>query len=227
MERGPTSKVRPRCPRDRLPGGQDPAPAAGSPVHHLEPVQAGGTPARRPADRHQHRDGARDPARCRYQLAGHQDLEDQPRPGLHAEDDPDPRPLRQPTRGWAGDLRRRVRPAEPDASPGPGLVPQGPTGSTTGDPHPHRRGAHMFGALDLASGQMFHRFRDRKRWQEFLAFLKQLRTRFPAGRLYVVCENFLAMSTRSGPGLLLGRGPTCWGLALGSSPRFWPHPLLR
>ncbi|MCH6172495.1 IS630 family transposase, partial [Pseudonocardia alaniniphila] len=49
---------------------------------------------------------------------------------------------------------------------------------------------HMFGALDLASGQMFYRFRDRKRWQEFLAFLKQLRTRFPTGRLYVVCDNF-------------------------------------
>jgi len=41
----------------------------------------------------------------------------------------------------------------------------------------------MFGALDLASGQMFYRFRDRKGWQEFLAFLEQLRTRFPTGAL--------------------------------------------
>jgi transposase len=49
---------------------------------------------------------------------------------------------------------------------------------------------HMFGALDLASGQMVYRFRDRKRWQEFLGFLRQLRTRFPTGRLYVVCDNF-------------------------------------
>jgi transposase len=48
----------------------------------------------------------------------------------------------------------------------------------------------MFGALDLTSGQLFYRFRDRKRWQEFLAFLKQLRTRFPAGRLYLVCDNY-------------------------------------
>ena len=47
---------------------------------------------------------------------------------------------------------------------------------------------HMFAALDLASGQMFYRFRDRKRWQEFLGFLHQLRTRFPTGRLYVVCD---------------------------------------
>ena len=49
---------------------------------------------------------------------------------------------------------------------------------------------HMFAALDLATGQMFYRFRDRKRWQEFLAFLKQLRARFPTGKLYIVCDNF-------------------------------------
>jgi transposase len=55
----------------------------------------------------------------------------------------------------------------------------------------HRYGGvrHMFGALDLASGQMLYRFRDRKRWQEFLDFLRQLRRRF-AGKLYVVCDNF-------------------------------------
>jgi transposase len=49
---------------------------------------------------------------------------------------------------------------------------------------------HLFAALDLASGQLFYRFRDRKRWQEFLAFCKQIRVRFPTGRLYVVCDNF-------------------------------------
>jgi len=49
---------------------------------------------------------------------------------------------------------------------------------------------HMFAALDLATGQLFYRFRDRKRWQEFLGFCKQLRARFPTGRLYVVCDNF-------------------------------------
>jgi hypothetical protein len=49
---------------------------------------------------------------------------------------------------------------------------------------------HMFAALDLASGQLFYRFRDRKRWQEFLGFLRQLRARFPTGRLFVVCDNF-------------------------------------
>ena len=29
----------------------------------------------------------------------------------------------------------------------------------------------MFAALDLATGQLFYRFRDRKRWREFLEFL--------------------------------------------------------
>jgi transposase len=49
---------------------------------------------------------------------------------------------------------------------------------------------HMFAALDLATGQMFYRFRDRKRWPQFLDFCKQLRRRFPAGRLYLICDNY-------------------------------------
>jgi transposase len=48
----------------------------------------------------------------------------------------------------------------------------------------------MFAALDLATGQLFYRFRDRKRWPEFLDFCKQLRRRFPTGRLYLVCDNY-------------------------------------
>jgi hypothetical protein len=56
----------------------------------------------------------------------------------------------------------------------------------------HRHGGvrHMFAALDLASGHLFYRLRDRKRSQEFLAFLRQVRTRFPTGRLFIVCDNF-------------------------------------
>ncbi|MEV1296193.1 IS630 family transposase [Pseudonocardia sp. NPDC049635] len=49
---------------------------------------------------------------------------------------------------------------------------------------------HMIAGLDLASGQLFYRLRDRKRSSEFLAFLRQLRLRFPTGRLHVVCDNF-------------------------------------
>jgi transposase len=48
----------------------------------------------------------------------------------------------------------------------------------------------MFAALDLATGQIFYRFRDRKRWPQFLDFCKQLRRRFPTGKLYLVCDNY-------------------------------------
>ena len=49
---------------------------------------------------------------------------------------------------------------------------------------------HMLAALDLATGQMTYRIRERKRWREFLAFLKLLRARWPGQRLYVICDNF-------------------------------------
>ncbi len=49
---------------------------------------------------------------------------------------------------------------------------------------------HMFGALDLATGQMHYRIRDRKRWTEFLAFLKSLRARWPGQKLYVIVDNY-------------------------------------
>ena len=141
--------------------------------------------------RDQHRDGAADPARGRDQLAGHQDLE---------------RPARTPTspRRWPGscDLYDRspadgrvicvdeFGPLNLQPRPGRGWFPRGrparlrATYTRTGGVR------HMFAALDLATGQMFYRFRDRKRWQEFLGFLRQLRARFPTGRLYVVCDNF-------------------------------------
>ncbi|WSY64508.1 transposase [Nocardia sp. NBC_00881] len=48
----------------------------------------------------------------------------------------------------------------------------------------------MFGALDLATGQMYYRIRDRKRWTEFLAFLEILLARWRAEKLYVIADNF-------------------------------------
>jgi hypothetical protein len=48
----------------------------------------------------------------------------------------------------------------------------------------------MITALDLATGQITYRIRDRKRWREFLALLKLLRARWPAQKLYVICDNF-------------------------------------
>lgn len=49
---------------------------------------------------------------------------------------------------------------------------------------------HMLAALDLATGTMIYRIRERKRWREFLSFLKILRARWPGGRLYVICDNY-------------------------------------
>jgi transposase len=56
----------------------------------------------------------------------------------------------------------------------------------------HRTGGvrHMLAALDLSSGRMFYRIRERKRWREFLALLKLLRARWPGHKLYVICDNF-------------------------------------
>ena len=49
---------------------------------------------------------------------------------------------------------------------------------------------HLFAALDLATGQLCYRFRDRKRWPQFLDFCRQLRRRFPTGGLYLTCDNY-------------------------------------
>jgi transposase len=49
---------------------------------------------------------------------------------------------------------------------------------------------HLIGALDLATGKIYYRIRKRKRWREFLSFLKSLRHRWPDERLYVVLDNY-------------------------------------
>ncbi|MHA6623741.1 IS630 family transposase [Pseudonocardia sp. DLS-67] len=49
---------------------------------------------------------------------------------------------------------------------------------------------HMLAALDLSTGKLFYRIRERKRWIEFLDLLKGLRGRWPGEKLYVVCDNF-------------------------------------
>ena len=56
--------------------------------------------------------------------------------------------------------------------------------------HRYQGVRHMLAALDLATGKMIYRIRHRKRWTEFLGFLKVLRGRWPGERLYVVLDNF-------------------------------------
>ena len=75
-------------------------------------------------------------------------------------------------------------------SPGKGWFPTGKPKRLRATFHRTAGVRHMFAALDLASGEMFYRIRDRKRWSEFLDFLRQIRRRFPTGRLYVVLDNF-------------------------------------
>jgi transposase len=48
----------------------------------------------------------------------------------------------------------------------------------------------MIAALDLSTGTLHYRIRDRKRWREFLSFPKTLRRRWPGQRLYLVLDNF-------------------------------------
>jgi transposase len=74
--------------------------------------------------------------------------------------------------------------------PGKGWFPAGRAKRLRATFHRAAGVRHMFAALDLAGGEMFYRIRDRKRWSEFLDFLRQLRRRFPTGRLYVVLDNF-------------------------------------
>ena len=49
---------------------------------------------------------------------------------------------------------------------------------------------HMLAALDLATGKIFYRIRDRKRHGELLDLLKTFHARWPGENLYVVTDNF-------------------------------------
>ena len=48
----------------------------------------------------------------------------------------------------------------------------------------------MIATPDLATGKLYYRIRKRKRWREFLSFLKTLRERRPGEKLYVIMDNY-------------------------------------
>ena len=165
--------------------------AAGPAVHHLEPDQAGRLPGRAPpAPRSAPRPSGGSCARPGS--AGRP-----PRPGR-------PATTRTSPRRWPGSSTSTTTPPADgrvicvdefgplnlQPRPGRGWFPRGRPARLRATYTRTAGVRHMFAALDLATGQLFYRFRDRKRWQEFLDFLRQLRRRFPAGRLYVVCDNF-------------------------------------
>ncbi|MGW0580716.1 transposase [Streptomyces sp. NPDC002920] len=48
----------------------------------------------------------------------------------------------------------------------------------------------MLAALDLPTGKVCYRIRQRKRWRESLGLLRTLRSRRPGEKMYVVLDNF-------------------------------------
>ena len=54
---------------------------------------------------------------------------------------------------------------------------------------------------------MIYRIRARKRWREFLAFLKLARQRWPGQKLYVIADNF---SPHKHPRSPAGPPPAAW-----------------
>jgi DDE superfamily endonuclease len=113
-------------------------------------------------------------------------------------------------RSAAGQIPDRVRvicvdefgPLNLQPRPGHGWFPTGRPAQLRATYRRYGGVRSLLAALDLTSGQMFYRLRDRKRWQEFLAFLRQLRARFPRGWLHVVYDNFLPAPQAAGQRLV-------------------------
>lgn len=60
---------------------------------------------------------------------------------------------------------------------------------------------HMLAALDLVTGKIYYRIRQRKRWQEFLGLLKALRSRWPGQKLIRRPGQLLPAQAHRGPHL--------------------------
>jgi hypothetical protein len=70
------------------------------------------------------------------------------------------------------------------------LVPPRTAVPAAGDVHPHRRGAAHVRRAGPGLQTAVLPVPGRKRWQELLGFVRQVRSRFPSGQLFVVCDNF-------------------------------------
>ncbi|MDP9841165.1 transposase [Streptosporangium lutulentum] len=68
--------------------------------------------------------------------------------------------------------------------------PQGSPARLRATYHRYDGVMQMIAALDLATGKLFYRIRKRKRWREFLSFLKTLRARWPGEKLHVIMDNY-------------------------------------
>ncbi|MEK8110400.1 transposase [Micromonospora sp. M12] len=87
-------------------------------------------------------------------------------------------------------MRRRVRTLNLQPRPGKAWKPHGQPVRLRATYHRHHGVRHMIASLDLATGRIHYRIRDRKRAIEFLDFLKTLRQRWPGQRLYLILDNF-------------------------------------
>ncbi|MEK8109405.1 IS630 family transposase [Micromonospora sp. M12] len=80
--------------------------------------------------------------------------------------------------------------------PGKAWKPHGQPVRLRATYHRHHGVRHMIASLDLATGRIHYRIRDRKRAIEFLDFLKTLRQRWPGQRLYLILDNSRPTNTR-------------------------------
>jgi transposase len=74
--------------------------------------------------------------------------------------------------------------------PGKACRPRGKPVRLRATYHRDRGVRHMTASLDLTTGKIHYRIRDRKRSGEFLDFLKSLRRRWPGQRLHLILDNF-------------------------------------
>ncbi|MFG1886238.1 IS630 family transposase [Micromonospora sp. NPDC049102] len=74
--------------------------------------------------------------------------------------------------------------------PGKAWKPQGRPVRLRATYHRDHGVRHMIASLDLTTGRIHYRIRDRKRSIEFLDFLKSLRRRWPGETLHLILDNF-------------------------------------
>ncbi|WP_307872316.1 IS630 family transposase [Actinoplanes cyaneus] len=82
------------------------------------------------------------------------------------------------------------RPLNLQPRPGRAWRPQGKPVRLRATYHRDHGVRHMIASLELATGRIHYRIRDRKRSGEFLAFLKSLRRRWPGQTLHLIVDNF-------------------------------------
>ena len=112
-----------------------------------------------------------------------------------------PSPPGRSGRRWSGDLRGRVRAAEPAAPTWARVVPARASCPSARDLHPHRRSAAHVRRARSGLRTAVLPVPEPEALAGVPRVLRQLRARFPTGPLFVICDNFSPhLNTRSPPG---------------------------